>query len=300
MIGRGQFSKLRLGEVKFRSTNSFSFGSGRRSGSTWNPRGASCDAKNPCPGTGLTTPLADRAFISFQLSRFGTLKQTPKGRRFAPSYTWTGRILGRNLWRWKSSVRGVNDATESKPYHFKRKLKTSEFGRPFLEQYESSEEYFFGCFDLCTVMGTSLVEGIVRFISRTITPEDTIAVEHIFPRKAKNMERAEDRRLVKALKYARAHGVATERKEQDRYICQICKFDFSTAYPGLGSKFAEAHHKVPLNRAKGARVTVTPNSFLTLCANCHRMVHRAETLLQGNPVDRVAHALKPGQLRQGV
>lgn len=62
------------GEVRSQSTNSFSSGSGRRSGNTWNLRGASCDAKNPCPSTGLTTPLADRAFISLQLSRFGTLK----------------------------------------------------------------------------------------------------------------------------------------------------------------------------------------------------------------------------------
>ncbi len=233
---------------------------------------------------------------------FDKYARYPK-RHFWYGYYWKGKTnFDASFAHWneyvvRECVRGDSNATDAKPYHFKKKLSTSEFGRPFLEKYKSSEEYFFGCFDLRTVVGNSLVDLIVRFISRTMKQDETIAVEDIFPRKAKNIEREEDRRLVKALNYARAQEAATERKKRDRYICQICKFDFSTAYPGFG-QFAEAHHTFPLHRAKGARVRVTPDSFKTLCANCHRMVHRAETLFKkGDPVMHVAHAFKLGQYR---
>jgi HNH endonuclease len=216
-------------------------------------------------------------------------------------YYWSGKMqFDESFSHWREYVKSEcrrwdSDATESKPYHFKRKLRASEFGRPFLEQYRSSGEYFFGCFDLRTKPNRALVDDIVYFLSHTITPKQTIDVENIFPRKAKAIQREEEQRLVKALKYARAHDVATERKQQDNYICQICRFNFFTFYPGLGSNFAEAHHKVPLNRAKGAKVKVTPNSFVTLCANCHRMVHRAEALFRDDdPVDKVSRAFKRG------
>jgi hypothetical protein len=218
-------------------------------------------------------------------------------------YYWKGKSnFDSSFGHWHEYVKSEcrrwgGDVTNSIPYHFKKNLRTSEFGRPFLEQYRTSNEYFFGCFDLRTGPRLSLIKAIVQFISQTITRGDTISVEHIFPRKSKAIEREEEQRLIKALRYARAYGAATEQKKRDRFICQICRFDFSSTYPGLGSEFAEAHHKVPLHRAKGANVRVTPDSFKTLCANCHRMVHKAERF-KGDPLHHVIRAFTRGRSKK--
>ena len=49
--------------------------------------------------------------------------------------------------------------------------------------------------------------------------------------------------------------------------CEVCNFNFNLTY---GINYAEAHHKIPLNR--GERVTKI-DDFIMLCANCHRVIH---------------------------
>lgn len=44
--------------------------------------------------------------------------------------------------------------------------------------------------------------------------------------------------------------------------------------------FAEAHHIVPLVQLDGAQ-SVSVDDLITVCANCHRMLHK----LQGEPED---------------
>lgn len=65
-------------------------------------KGASSGVRSPPPSIGLATPSADQVFISVQSSRFGTLRQTRKGQRFAPSWSSTARMRSRNLRRLKS------------------------------------------------------------------------------------------------------------------------------------------------------------------------------------------------------
>jgi hypothetical protein len=192
-------------------------------------------------------------------------------------------------------VRWDSDATSTIPYHFKRNLQPSEFGRPFLEHYRSSDEFFFGCFDLRSKVSTSLIGDISKFFHLSLTSQSTIEVGHIYPRKTKHLEKLEVQRLTKALVFDRSSPVAKERKKRDGYKCHICGFDFALVYPGLGSKFAEAHHIEPLGRAKKAKVRVRISNLRTLCSNCHRMVHRAESKLGGNPIVHVRNAWKKGR-----
>ena len=57
--------------------------------------------------------------------------------------------------------------------------------------------------------------------------------------------------------------------------CQVCGFDFSEIYGEIGQGFIEVHHVVPLHD-KNAVVQIDPETDLVcLCANCHRMIHRA-------------------------
>lgn len=191
-------------------------------------------------------------------------------------------------------VRGDSNATSTIPYHFKKNLEASDFRRPFLEQYGSSDEYFFGCFDFRCKTSRPLVAEISKFFQQTLTAQSTITIEHIYPRKMKILEKLEVQRLYKALRFDRASAVAKERKKRDGYKCHICGFDFAKAYPGLGAQFAEAHHVEPLGRAKQTKVKITPSNLRTLCANCHRMVHRAEVRFKGNPLSHVIKAWRRG------
>lgn len=73
-----------------------------------------------------------------------------------------------------------------------------------------------------------------------------------------------NRKLIEAVK--QLHGTS----------CALCGFDFERAYGPLGRGYIEAHHVVPIASRKGVAVELDPRmDFVVLCANCHRMVHRA-------------------------
>ena len=250
------------------------------------------------PTGGIRTTVAQAKMMRLELW-YDQYVQYPK-RRLWYGYYWSSQQsfdAAFGHWReyvQRQCVRWDSDATSTIPYHFKKNLEASEFGRPFLEHYRSSDEYFFGCFDLRSKISDSLITDISNLVHQTLTDQSTITVEHIFPRKTKILEKLEVQRLTKALKFDRASSIAKERKKRDGYRCHICKFDFAKTYPGLGAEFAEAHHLKPLGRAKRTKVKVTVGSLLTLCANCHRMVHRAEVRLRGNPIDHVVKAWRKG------
>jgi 5-methylcytosine-specific restriction protein A len=65
--------------------------------------------------------------------------------------------------------------------------------------------------------------------------------------------------------------LAQDCKKCDGYRCQICGFHFGERYGPLGLHFAEAHHIVPPSRK--AR-SVPLDELITVCANCHRMLHK--------------------------
>jgi len=70
---------------------------------------------------------------------------------------------------------------------------------------------------------------------------------------------------------ARNPKVSADAKARSNFTCEACEFNFKDFYGIIGSKFAEAHHKIPINA--GTRTT-TIDDIDVLCANCHRMVHK--------------------------
>ena len=59
------------------------------------------------------------------------------------------------------------------------------------------------------------------------------------------------------------------------FTCQVCQINFESIYGEIGKNFIEAHHLRPLASLEG-RVAMNPDTdFAVLCANCHRMIHRA-------------------------
>ena len=61
-----------------------------------------------------------------------------------------------------------------------------------------------------------------------------------------------------------------------RLKCEACDFDFQEVYGDLGRGFAECHHRLPLAESAFVRATRL-NDLAIVCANCHRMLHRACT-----------------------
>ncbi len=72
--------------------------------------------------------------------------------------------------------------------------------------------------------------------------------------------------------------LAREVKERDNYTCVVCEFNFFETYGEIGKNFAECHHLVPFSVLRGRRIS-TIDEAVTVCANCHRMLHRGNKLL---------------------
>ena len=73
-----------------------------------------------------------------------------------------------------------------------------------------------------------------------------------------------------------------------RLECDVCSFDFWETYGQLGKGFIEAHHMIPVSESGGERISRMSDLAL-VCSNCHRMLHRGETLLS---VEELAEIIK--------
>lgn len=56
--------------------------------------------------------------------------------------------------------------------------------------------------------------------------------------------------------------------------CKVCGFDFEKAYGEHAKGFIHVHHVVPISRFEGEKAVNPATDLVTLCANCHAMVHR--------------------------
>ena len=74
-----------------------------------------------------------------------------------------------------------------------------------------------------------------------------------------------------------ARAKATRLAERGALDCDACGFDFLAVYGELGRGFIEAHHIEPLSERPVPRATRIEELAL-VCANCHRMLHRAGLL----------------------
>jgi hypothetical protein len=80
----------------------------------------------------------------------------------------------------------------------------------------------------------------------------------------------------------RAHLVIERNQKLIRYVkrvrgnvCELCKMEFARAYGPIGRGYIEAHHCTPVSTRKGKIDQLGPKDFRVLCANCHRMIHKA-------------------------
>jgi len=164
---------------------------------------------------------------------------------------------------------------ESDNVRLANRLAKNKFGRPVYECYPENDEYFYGVYELDRTglqrnQLTRLVERVADFF-QTITESVSEGVSRSDYEAYRAVENR--RSVILHLHRERRSHAATLRKQHDNYMCQVCRFDFSKTYGALGEDFAEAHHVVPLKSNQALRMT-TMDDLITVCANCHRMLHR--------------------------
>lgn len=81
-------------------------------------------------------------------------------------------------------------------------------------------------------------------------------------------------------------------QKNGKLVCEVCSFDFSLTFGNLGYGYIEAHHKVPLALLK-AESQVSLKDFALLCANCHRMAHRAIHTLSVDDLRKLVEHNRP-------
>ena len=154
-----------------------------------------------------------------------------------------------------------------------RRLKRSEFDVPIFENYWDST--YFGIYDWTE--GASETRT-ADFCSRAVAFFEDVArslpgAPHSDEQRDVYPQEENRTRVVSHLQRERSRLLAADRKLLDKYKCQVCGFRFQDDYGRLGEDFAEAHHRVPLAQLHG-RVKTTIDDLGTVCANCHRMLHK--------------------------
>lgn len=79
---------------------------------------------------------------------------------------------------------------------------------------------------------------------------------------------------IYSTKYERKQSLREEAIRSHGYKCCICGFDFEEVYGVHGKEFIEVHHIKPLNGYKHEHLVDAKKDMISVCANCHRMIHR--------------------------
>ncbi len=173
-----------------------------------------------------------------------------------------------------------NDIDDAPAVSLAKRLPFAQFNQPILEKYGDGN--YFGIYDRTSTTATkisphflALAASFFESVARTLpgaSAEDES--QEVYPQ-------LENRRVVVShLRRERSRLLATECKIRDNYQCQVCGLRFEKTYGRLGQAFAEAHHIVQLAKLR-ENIKTRQEDLATVCANCHRMLHR----MNGKPGD---------------
>ncbi|OGW47232.1 MAG: hypothetical protein A2V62_00110 [Nitrospirae bacterium RBG_19FT_COMBO_58_9] len=178
------------------------------------------------------------------------------------------------------SEKDMRLATDSRSdYVLRKPLDPSEYDRPIYEEYEESgNEYsYYGIYDSALLENADHVLGIVAratsFFEHVIKHQQAAVRSHE-KEQGDDYAQCENRQVVEQhLARERGRSLAAQCHRRDNYRCQVCEMTFREVYGDIGKAFAETHHIIPLNRLTDT-VESSLSDLVTVCANCHRMLHR--------------------------
>jgi 5-methylcytosine-specific restriction endonuclease McrA len=191
------------------------------------------------------------------------------------------------------SDKDINTDSSEQYSRMKVALQTNLFARPVQENYPR-DSYFLGIYyrDLPSDEAKLYVnvENSTKWIMQILSSLDDFSCEE-----GADHYSSEENRLRVSFHLRRERNPTLARlcKERDGYRCQVCKVRLDEVYGDLAKAFAEAHHIVPLSKIDGP-VDRDVGHLKTVCANCHRMLHR----LHGNENDLDELRLKYSQAKK--
>ena len=169
---------------------------------------------------------------------------------------------------------GDDDVMGNRSRRMKTPLPVSKLGDQVVEYYARAN--FFGFYHRSQGSAdgseTKFCREAVGFfrsvIARLRGTEISSLDEEVYPR-------LEPARVKSHLIRERNKHLADKCKERDGYKCRVCDMTFEDVYGPLGRGFAEAHHRQALASLDPA-IHTKPEDLVTVCANCHRMLHRMD------------------------
>jgi 5-methylcytosine-specific restriction endonuclease McrA len=156
----------------------------------------------------------------------------------------------------------------------RRPMRTTWFDRPIAELYERSPFKYYGAYlseaiDSSRRPSAHLLDKAAGFLTSVIRSATVIHLAPAVEFPDVTNRAAVRRHLVRERSALLAEGA----KRRDGFTCQVCRISFVELYGNLGRGFAEAHHIVPLASQRAGAATRLKD-LVTVCANCHRMLHR--------------------------
>lgn len=178
------------------------------------------------------------------------------------------------------SEQDMRQATGSRSdFVLKQPLDPREYDRPMYEEYQDSgSDYaYYGQYDSALPVNQENVAGIVGratgFFENVIKSRQPEASANEADTE-EDYGRVLDRHAVRRhLGRERSRALVEQCNRRDNYRCQVCEMTFKEVYGDVGKGFAEAHHVVPLSKLADTVVS-SVKDLVTVCANCHRMLHR--------------------------
>jgi len=152
--------------------------------------------------------------------------------------------------------------------------KKKRFTKLYGEHYQSDKMYagrYF--FNIPNIRKSALADEVMGFLTVLLSGLSNSRDDHRAYTKVKAKEGR--KKVVRHLRRERDGKAPREAKKRDGYQCKVCDLRFTDQYGDYGKEFAEAHHIVALASHKGEH-DITEKSFITVCSNCHRMLHKME------------------------
>ena len=207
---------------------------------------------------------------------FGVLR--PK--IFWYGFFWSSRASLRKacgLWETrvekKSRIGNKDVAFRKRAYTLKKPRKT---GRAYLEKYDTHSYLgFYRPSNGTAASASRLALEASHFLNEALAKDGRIEYSYVERRilKKEDLTALEERhRGAETACFRRNRALLEKCKRRDKHTCTVCRFNFEAFYGGLFKEYAEAHHIVPLHKRKGRKPTKL-SGLVTVCANCHRMLH---------------------------
>jgi 5-methylcytosine-specific restriction endonuclease McrA len=179
-------------------------------------------------------------------------------------------------------------------------LRRDEYDRPIYEHYEYGKKtnyYFYG---LYVPTEKNSGDNVSRMVKRAA--DFFSEVMWLLPKQSKAEAKTKvypqlERSVVrKHLVRERSPELAKACKRRDGYRCKVCDMTFAEVYgEELGAEFAEAHHLHPLSKKRAEEKTRLEH-LVTVCSNCHRMLHQMRG--DEHDLDRLRRAINDQRRRR--